>query len=85
MTSWTVSRSNDPRFAHYILANAPLEELGSGFRWIEGPVWFGDANCLLFQDLPRNRTMRWIEGEGFSVYRAPSDYATARPATARAG
>ncbi|AWN46273.1 gluconolactonase [Methylobacterium terrae] len=66
---------HDERFAHYILGNAPLEELGSGFRWIEGPVWMGDADCLLFQDLPRNRTMRWIEGAGFSVYRAPSNYA----------
>jgi gluconolactonase len=34
----------------------------------------GDADCLLFQDLPRNRTMRWIEDVGFSVYRFPSDY-----------
>ncbi|KMO44389.1 gluconolactonase [Methylobacterium tarhaniae] len=66
---------HDERFKHYILGNAPLEELGSGFRWIEGPVWMGDADCLLFQDLPRNRTMRWIEGAGFSVYRQPSNYA----------
>jgi gluconolactonase len=35
----------------------------------------GDANCLLFQDLPNDRTMRWIEGEGVSVYRSPSNYA----------
>jgi len=65
----------DRRFAHYVLGNAPLEELASGFRWIEGPVWMGDANCLLFQDLPRNRTMRWTEEGGVSVFRAPSDYA----------
>jgi len=65
----------DRRFAHYILANAPLEELASGFRWIEGPVWMGDANCLLFQDLPRNRTMRWTEEDGVTLFRAPSDYA----------
>ena len=66
---------HDPRFAHYVLANAPLEELAGGFRWIEGPVWMGDAGCLLFQDLPRDRTMRWIEGSGISVYRSPSGYA----------
>jgi len=65
----------DPRFAHYVLDNAPLEELAGGFRWIEGLVWMGDANCLLFQDLPRDRTMRWIEDAGVSVYRAPSGYA----------
>jgi gluconolactonase len=65
----------DPRFAHYVLPNALLEELASGFRWIEGLVWMGDAGCLLFQDLPRNRTMRWIEDVGVSVYRSPSDFA----------
>jgi len=65
----------DPRFAQYILSNARLETLASGFRWIEGPVWMGDANCLLFQDLPNNRTMRWIEELGASVYRSPSNFA----------
>ncbi|MGC9271669.1 SMP-30/gluconolactonase/LRE family protein [Acidiphilium sp.] len=65
----------DPRFSRYILDNAELEVLAAGFRWIEGPVWLGDADCLLFQDLPRNRTMRWSEDHGVSVYRAPSDYA----------
>ena len=35
----------------------------------------GDADCLLFQDLPNDRTMRWTEGLGISVYRSPSNYA----------
>src|SRR5665213_1988477 len=65
----------DSLFAHYILANAPLEQLAGGFRWVEGLVWIGDADCLLFQDLPRDRTMRWIEDVGVSVYRSPSGYA----------
>jgi gluconolactonase len=63
-----------PEFEKFILGNAELETLGAGFRWIEGPVWMGDADCLLFQDLPRNRTMRWSEATGFSVYREPSHY-----------
>ena len=65
----------DPRFAAYILANAVPEVLATGFRWIEGPVWMGDWNCLLFQDLPRDRTMRWSDGDGTSIWRAPSAYA----------
>ena len=65
----------DPCFGHYILPNAPLEQLATGFRWIEGLVWMGDAGCLLFQDLPRDRTLRWIEDSGISVYRSPSAYA----------
>jgi gluconolactonase len=63
-----------PEFERFILGNAELEVLAEGFRWIEGLVWFGDTDCLLFQDLPRNRTMRWSEA-GVGVYRAPSDYA----------
>lgn len=67
--------SFDPVFDQYVLPNAPLEELAGGFRWLEGLVWMGDADCLLFEDLPRNRTMRYIEGVGVSVYREPSHYA----------
>ncbi|MCE4224955.1 SMP-30/gluconolactonase/LRE family protein [Methylobacterium sp. C25] len=65
---------HDRRFAHYLLANAGLEELAGGFRWVEGPVWMGDWDCLLFQDLPRNRTMRWSERDGVTVFRDPSQY-----------
>jgi gluconolactonase len=65
----------DPRFAQYLLTNASLEKLAEGFRWVEGLVWMGDANCLLFQDLPRNLTLRWIDNAGVSIYRYPSGYA----------
>jgi gluconolactonase len=66
---------SDPRFRRYVLDNASLEVLATGFRWVEGPVWMGDADCLLFQDLPGNRTLRWTEGRGVSTYRSPSHYA----------
>jgi gluconolactonase len=56
------------------MGNAPLEKLATGFRWVEGPVWFGDAGCLLFSDIPNNRIMRWIDGVGVSVYREPSNF-----------
>ncbi len=65
----------DPVFRTYVLGNAPLERIATGFRWVEGPVWFGDAGALLFSDIPNDRIMRWIEGEGVSVYRAPSNFA----------
>ncbi|MBP0617886.1 SMP-30/gluconolactonase/LRE family protein [Jiella mangrovi] len=62
----------DPRFARYILGNAPIEKLAEGFRWIEGLVWMGDWNTLLFQDLPRDRTMAFSEAAGLTVWRTPS-------------
>ena len=64
-----------PAFARLVLHNAALERLVSGCRWTEGPVWFGDAGCLLFSDIPNNRMLRWSEAEGVSVYRAPADFA----------
>ena len=33
----------DPRFAKYRIGNAAVERLVTGFRWAEGPVWFGDG------------------------------------------
>jgi len=64
----------DPRFHAMILPNAPLEKLADGFRWLEGPVWFADHNCLLFSDIPNDRVMRWSESGGVSVFRQPSHY-----------
>lgn len=65
----------DPRFNSFVLPNAPLEVLATGFRWLEGPVWFADLDCLLVSDLPNNRIMRWTESGGISTFRQPSDYA----------
>lgn len=64
----------EPEFERYFMFNAPLKQLATGFDWAEGPVWFGDANCLLFSDIPNNRIMRWTPGVGLSVYREPSNY-----------
>ena len=65
----------DSRFKPFVLPNAPLEALGTGFRWLEGPVWFADLDCLLVSDLPNNRIMRWTESSGISLFRQPSGYA----------
>ena len=65
----------DPLFKSYVLFNAPLELLGAGFRWLEGPVWFGDADCLLFSDIPNNRILRWQAESGITTYRYPANYA----------
>ncbi|THF47387.1 SMP-30/gluconolactonase/LRE family protein [Allorhizobium terrae] len=64
----------DPVFSTYVLGNAPLKEIASGFDWVEGPVWFGDLNCLIFSDIPNNKMYRWIPGVGTSVFRSPSNF-----------
>jgi gluconolactonase len=65
----------DPRFI-YRQGNAAIERIATGFRWAEGPVYFRDGGYLVFSDIPNNRMMRWLEGDGhLSVFRAPSNYA----------
>ena len=66
----------DGRFAKYLIFNAALERLATGFRWAEGPVWFGDGRYLLWSDIPNNRVMRWDEQSGATgVFRQPSNFA----------
>jgi len=63
----------DPAFARYKLPLAKVERLGTGFRWCEGPVWFGDFRFLLWSDIPNDRILRWDEESGaISVFRKPS-------------
>jgi gluconolactonase len=66
--------SCDPRFDRFVMFNAPLKKLATGFDWVEGPVWMGDAGCLLFSDIPSNRILRWTPEGGISTYRAPSNH-----------
>src|SRR4029453_13418020 len=68
--------SLDPSFDRYRVNFSAVERLATGFRFIEGPVYFGDARCVLFSDIPNSRIMRWAEETGaVSVYRAQSNYA----------
>ena len=71
----TCTESYDKRFEQLVLFNAELELLAEGFRWLEGPVWFGDHACLLFSDIPNNRTLRWSAQHGISTFLEPSDFA----------
>src|SRR5438270_10396450 len=65
-----------PGFAKYRLPLASVERLATGMRWSEGPVYFGDARCVLWSDIPNDRIMRWDEDTGAtSVYRKPSNNA----------
>ena len=65
-----------PEGAQLRLMSASVERLAGGMRWCEGPVYFGDARCLLWSDIPNNRILRWDEETGvMSVYRSPSNFA----------
>ncbi len=66
----------DPSFAKYRVTLSAVERLATGFRWSEGPVWFGDGRYLLWSDIPNDRILRWDEETGaVSVFRKPSNNA----------
>lgn len=65
----------DPSFTRYRIFSSSVEQLATGFRWAEGPVWFGDGRYLLFSDIPNNRIIRWDDVTGAaSVFRQPSNF-----------
>ncbi len=65
-----------PSFAKLRIFSSTVELLGSGMRWAEGPVWFGDGRYLLVSDIPNNRIMRYDEATGaWGVFRQPSNMA----------
>ena len=65
----------DESFRKYVLYSAEVERIGFGFRWAEGPAWFGDGRYLLFSDIPNNQTLRWDEETGrISVFRKPANF-----------
>src|SRR5262245_61683546 len=51
----------DPAFEKYWLKLSCVERIATGFRWAEGPVWFGDGRYLLWSDVPGNGIYKWEE------------------------
>jgi gluconolactonase len=72
-----------PRFDALVDPAAPIERLGEGYRWSEGPVWVRRGAYLLFSDVPANRMYRWSEAAGVSIFLAPSGLEGRVPATLR--
>ena len=66
----------DPSFAKYRLYSSTLEQVATGMRWAEGPVYFPEGGYLLCSDIPNNWIMKYSERDGsFTVFRSPSNYA----------
>lgn len=69
-----IYETRDPRFRALIQPSARLDQLGTGLRWAEGPVWFPAHQALYLSDIPNDRIMRWTEGTGLAVFRQPAGY-----------
>ena len=55
--------------------DAEIEQLSSGHKWTEGPVWNKQQKMLLFCDIPNNEINRWdAESQKVSIFMKPSGY-----------
>jgi gluconolactonase len=64
----------EKKFYELTVPTAEVEELFSGCRWAEGPVWFNDGGFLVWSDIPNNRMLRWIPDLGVGVFRTDANY-----------
>jgi gluconolactonase len=65
----------DPKRFKYRENNSVIERLYVGCRWAEGPAWNGNAQCLVWSDIPNDRQLRRNEEDGHvSVYRPAANY-----------
>ena len=66
----------DPSFTRYRIYSSTVEQVASGMRWAEGPVYFPEGGHVLVSDIPNNRIMKYDEKTGaFTVFRANANYA----------
>jgi gluconolactonase len=66
----------DPSFAKYRIYSSTVEQVATGMRWAEGPVYFPEDRYVLVSDIPNNRIMKYDEGKKtFSVFRDNANYA----------
>ena len=67
----------DPAINDIIPADAKLEQIASGFKWVEGPVWVDGS--LYFAEIPSNSIHKWTPGQGVSMFLTPSGYKGSAP------
>ena len=65
----------DPSFREIPDLQSTLEQVATGMRWAEGPVYFPEGGYLLFSDIPNNRIMKYNEKDGSHRLPQPANYA----------
>ncbi len=52
-----------------------IEQIASGFQFVEGPAWQPNQKFLVFSDIIGDTLYRWSVVDGVSVFRRPSNMA----------
>ena len=64
----------DNRFLALLNPDSHLEQLCTGARWAEGPIYFAEGDYLIWSDIKNNRMLRWSDKDGMSTFRSPANY-----------
>jgi gluconolactonase len=67
--------SRDRRIEELLDPEAELEQVATGFRFVEGPVWHPSDGVLLFSDILGDTIYRWDPSAGVTTWRHPSHMA----------
>lgn len=65
----------DERIWDVVEKDVLLEQLVSGFKFLEGPLWHPGERHLIFSDIVGDAMYRWSETDGATVFRQPSHMA----------
>jgi gluconolactonase len=65
----------DSRFWQVIGTGTRLEQVTTGFQFLEGPAWHPHGGYLVFSDIVGDCLYRWSRAEGVTVFRKPSHMA----------
>jgi gluconolactonase len=64
---------NGPELLRLVDRNAPVQQVCTGFRFSEGPIWSAKEQCLYFSDMPSDIRRRWSPPDGVVEVRNPSN------------
>ena len=64
---------NHPDLLRLVDRDASVEQVCTGFRFSEGPIWNAKEQCLYFSDMPSDIRRRWSPQEGVVEIRNPSN------------
>jgi gluconolactonase len=68
-----------PELEKIISPSEPIQELAAGLGGelgpAEGPVWWKEGGYLLFSDIHANKRMKYVPGQGLSVFKEPTNRA----------
>jgi gluconolactonase len=68
-----------PGLEKIVSASEPIQELANGFGGAlgpaEGPVWWKEGRYLLFSDIHNDKRMKYVPGQGVSVFQEPTNRA----------